>query len=458
MLQRITELWPQLLRGAGGQPEQEGESGSALYELNQLARRSIEESFASLSWSRVVSLAAPQDGDRREWPMVADIIEAREHVVDSPAAVPPEPPVLFDPKAFEGDREDLKVDTYALDAASLEQWALRAAKIRVSFKAYCAGLQEEVASPDSRAQGQPASQANPRSRRGLKHSTKAKHPEKKTEKELQRQARWEAGSPSKIKKRKLRELSVHEQAQIVEAYTKAFKYQRDVAAEFHVSCALVGRLVKKNQVDPFFLSRQLGKQQADRANTEATEHVVTEMLRASRPIENAKQVQAEVQKRFGLEVTPTQVKRTMKHTLNMSFRQAKKVPKQANTERCLVLRQQYAMEMLPLLEQKKRIVNVDESWLNESTFYRKLWAPKAAVNSVAARTVAPRLSLIAAIDTQGHVWFALTQANTDSNVLLAFFRALLQVMALESPGFEKDTVFLLDGARYHTSPEMRHFY
>ena len=33
-------------------------------------------------------------------------------------------------------------------------------------------------------------------------------------------------------------------------------------------------------------------------------------------------------KRFGLEVTPTQVKRTMKHTLNMSFRQAKKVPKQ----------------------------------------------------------------------------------------------------------------------------------
>ena len=120
----------------------------------------------------------------------------------------------------------------------------------------------------------------------------------------------------------------------------------------------------------------MGKQQADRANTEATEHVVTEMLRASRPIENAKQVQAEVQKRFGLEVTPTQVKRTMKHTLNMSFRQAKKVPKQANTERCLVLRQQYAMEMLPLLEQKKRIVNVDESWLNESTFYRKLWAPK----------------------------------------------------------------------------------
>ena len=185
---------------------------------------------------------------------------------------------------------------------------------------------------------------------------------------------------------------------------------------------------------------------------------MTELLRTGRPIENSQQVQAQVQTRFGLEVSATKVRQTMKRQLGMSFRQAKKVPKQANTERCLVLRQQYALEVLPLLERGRRIVNVDESWLNESTFYRKLWAPKKAVNSVASRTVSPRLSLIAAIDTEGRVWFSLTQANTDSNVLLAFFRALLQVMATESPGFEKETVFLLDGARYHTSPEMRHFY
>ena len=114
--------------------------------------------------------------------------------------------------------------------------------------------------------------------------------------------------------------------------------------------------------------------------------------------------------------------------------------------------------MLPLLESGRRVVNVDESWLNESTFYRKLWAPKGVENSVPTRTISPRLSVIAAIDTEGHVWFALTQANTDSNVLLTFLRHLIQIMAEQLPGFEKETVFLLDGARYHTSPEMRHYY
>ena len=42
----------------------------------------------------------------------------------------------------------------------------------------------------------------------------------------------------------------------------------------------------------------------------------------------------------------------------------------------MVLRQQYAKEMLPLLEQGTRIINVDESWLSETNFIRKMWAPK----------------------------------------------------------------------------------
>ena len=92
---------------------------------------------------------------------------------------------------------------------------------------------------------------------------------------------------------------------------------------------------------------------------------------------------------------------------------AKKIPVQCNSERCLVLRQQYALKMLGLMAKGKRIVNVDESWINEANYPRRLWCPGKSTATVTMKTVTPRLSLIAALDTDGRAWFSLTQANTD---------------------------------------------
>ena len=51
----------------------------------------------------------------------------------------------------------------------------------------------------------------------------------------------------------------------------------------------------------------------------------------------------------------------MRKDLRMGYRFAKEVPIQCNLERNLVLRQQYYLRILPLLESGKRIINVDES-------------------------------------------------------------------------------------------------
>ena len=84
------------------------------------------------------------------------------------------------------------------------------------------------------------------------------------------------------------------------------------------------------------------------------------------------------------------------------------MPRQGNFERCLVLRQQYAMKMLPMLDEGTRIINIDESWLNETNFIRKMWAPKDVSSTASLYAVSPRLSLLAAIDTTGRCWYALT--------------------------------------------------
>ena len=118
--------------------------------------------------------------------------------------------------------------------------------------------------------------------------------------------------------------------------------------------------------------------------------------------------------------------------------------------------------MLPLLESgcfstppARRVINVDESWLNGTRFVRRIWAPSDAPATVTDKQVAPRIALIAALDTEGRIWFALHQANTDSDIMCLFLRKLMAQLDRESPGWEENTTVLLDNAPWHTNAVMK---
>ena len=81
------------------------------------------------------------------------------------------------------------------------------------------------------------------------------------------------------------------------------------------------------------------------------------------------------------------------------------------------------------------MINIDETWLNETSFLRKVWAPRNGLGNVKLSTVTPRLSMIAALDTDGRVWFALSHANTDSNIMITFLHHLQQALDNETPGW-----------------------
>jgi hypothetical protein len=139
----------------------------------------------------------------------------------------------------------------------------------------------------------------------------------------------------------------------------------------------------------------------------------------------------------------------------MSYVKAKKFLPQANSDRCLVLRQQFALKMLELLYLNRRIINIDETWLNETSHIRKIWGLRDGSTNVAKSIVSPRLSMIAALDTDGRVWFTLTHANTDSNIITLFLHNLKATLDQESPGWEDETVILWDNAPYHVSVEVK---
>ena len=85
-----------------------------------------------------------------------------------------------------------------------------------------------------------------------------------------------------------------------------------------------------------------------------------------------------VEEERGLEVSTKLVRFVFRKELAMGYRVAKAVPAQCNLERVLVLRQQYSLRILPLLEKGRRIINVDESWLNQTRHLRRTWVPSDA--------------------------------------------------------------------------------
>ena len=119
------------------------------------------------------------------------------------------------------------------------------------------------------------------------------------------------------------------------------------------------------------------------------------------------------------------------------------------------MRQQYSLRILPLLEAGKRIINVDESWLNQTRHLRRTWVPSGAPSTFREKQVAPRVSLILVLDTDGRLWFSLTQVNTDADVMTLFLRYLARRLDRETPGWQETSYILLDNAAWHASDVMK---
>ena len=61
----------------------------------------------------------------------------------------------------------------------------------------------------------------------------------------------------------------------------------------------------------------------------------------------------------------------------------------------------------------------------------------------------PRISVIAAVDTEGDLYLTMTQVNTNTDMMKVYLSKLSIRLDHDRPGWREDTVILLDGASYH---------
>ena len=102
-------------------------------------------------------------------------------------------------------------------------------------------------------------------------------------------------------------------------------------------------------------------------------------------IHKASVVKHRVKMNHRQEVTNWYVRKVFRKELGLKYKKVKKISYAGNSEKSLVLRQQFAIRMFALLRSGKRILNIDETWLNETSFQRRKWKEHGTSNSVTSR-------------------------------------------------------------------------
>ena len=159
----------------------------------------------------------------------------------------------------------------------------------------------------------------------------------------------------------------------------------------------------------------------------------------------------------GIAVSRQYVCEVLRKDIGARFKPIKKIPFLGNSKRCLLLRQHYARFMIDQLQTKCRIINVDQTWIGDTNYTRRRWRFRNQVNTVCDKRVNPRISMLMAISTEGRLYCALTQVNTDHDVFCLFISMLAKKLTSEDRNWKGNTLLLCDGARYQTCSEsIRH--
>ena len=97
------------------------------------------------------------------------------------------------------------------------------------------------------------------------------------------------------------------------------------------------------------------------------------MVGKNETIRSLDDIKEDIEDDCGLKVSTKIIAKTIKSNKILKFRKVKKVPPHANSLRNQYMRQQFALKLLDLLKDGKRILAIDETWFGETNYHRQCW-------------------------------------------------------------------------------------
>ena len=223
----------------------------------------------------------------------------------------------------------------------------------------------------------------------------------------------ERGLSHKYRRRKLHELDISDLVGIAHARLVEERQRKDIAEEFRVSIGLVSRLSAKCKDGLEFLGQIQSMKQIGLQRISHVRHAVDKLVHHHGRVSSVAQVLEVLKQQEVNDISAKMLRRIMISELGLRFKMLKAVNPRTNCDRAMVQRQQYALFLLNEMLEGKRIINIDESAVGQGVFIRKGWTVAGSQAKHSVKPFGYRLSLLAALDTDGLLYFAVSQANTD---------------------------------------------
>ena len=355
---------------------------------------------------------------------------------------------VFCPRQFAKDNDPLTMAQYKLSDEELRNNAITISKLRWRVKKEASQLEQRA--PAELEDGIKEVEGLDKEAKRRGHSkTSLDTPESLPDFKME--------VPIGCRKRRRRRgtLTLANKVDIAHQVLVQLHMQKEVAKQYRVSQCVVSAIITKAKKSPDFLQALHEKEVDQKEKKAQVTGIINDMITADTFIDSAAQVQAELKERAGLEYEEHAVRAFLSKDLGMSYKKVTSVSLHANSEKNRVLRQRFALQLIGLLNQGKRILNVDETWLGMTDFRRMKWRARGSNNSVSHVQLAPRISMIVGLDTTGAVYLSILQANNDSRTMELFFKNLALKLDSEDARWRENTVILLDNvSTIYSSPDL----
>ena len=167
-----------------------------------------------------------------------------------------------------------------------------------------------------------------------------------------------------------------------------------------------------------------------------------------------KRLNASIKRETGLILSRSALTDILKKEMGLKWKRARPQARYVNSGNNVKLRRTFALKMLEVCKQRKVIVNFDETCIRGTTGRAYTWAYKGTNPSRYHFKEVKDLALLAAISTEGDIFFQFLTGSNNSQSVMGFIGELVVHLDKHRPCWRKDHVVLLDNCPSHKTKEV----
>ena len=170
------------------------------------------------------------------------------------------------------------------------------------------------------------------------------------------------------KRRKLTDLSIEEKLDICDDLMVKMDYHENVSARYNIGRESIRTILKGLKKDPSYIRKQYDKYTSKVNKASLILQELDKVNSGDKQLTSIKAMREDIEINHGVSMSRTYINRFLNVNKALKFKKVKKVPLHANSLRNQYMRQQFAVKLIDLLFQGKRILAVDETWFGETNY------------------------------------------------------------------------------------------